>query len=176
MGGGRGKKARNFGPPTLRGSTMTHTRPRNKWIGQNWIGQNWFWPNLAKSGWPKRDWPKSVSSFKKGAAGGLSGITVEHLRPFIERPADSELLFSLGQESAEASTPASVVNVLRRGRITALQKPDGGVRGIVVSEVFRRLVARTIAQLTSAVEEATAPFQYALSTRAGCECVAQCRP
>ena len=104
---------------------------------------------------------------KKGAAGGLSGMTVEHLRPLLERPADAELLCSLGLELAEASTPASGVNVLRRGRITTLQKPDGGVR------VIRRLVARTFAQqLASAVEEATTPFQCALSTRAGCECVA----
>ena len=37
----------------------------------------------------------------------------------------------------------------------------------------RRLVARTIAQqLRPQVEAATAPFQYALSTRAGSECVA----
>ena len=37
----------------------------------------------------------------------------------------------------------------------------------------RRLVARTMAQkLSKAVERATAPFQYALSTRAGCECIA----
>ena len=55
---------------------------------------------------------------KKGAAGGLSGMTVEHLRPLLERPADAELLCSLGQELAEASTPSSVVDVLRRGRIT----------------------------------------------------------
>ena len=60
-----------------------------------------------------------------------------------------------------------------RGRLTALKKPDGGVRGIVVSDVLRRLVARTIAkQYAEAAEKATAPFQYALRTRAGCECVA----
>ena len=57
--------------------------------------------------------------------------------------------------------------------MTALQKPDGGVRGIVVGDVFRRLVARTLAQqFSSQVEGATHPFQYALSTRAGTECVA----
>ena len=56
--------------------------------------------------------------------------------------------------------------------MTALQKPSGGVRGIVVGDTFRRLVARTIAQQVSeAVEVATAPFQCALRTRAGCECV-----
>ena len=86
-------------------------------------------------------------------------MTCEHLRPLLERPSDSELLCNLAQELAEASTPIAVVDVLRRGRITALQKPDGGVRGITVSEVSRRLVARTIAQqLTPAVEEATHAF------------------
>ena len=38
---------------------------------------------------------------------------------------------------------------------------------------FRRLVARTIAQqINPAVGRATAPFQCALTTRAGVECVA----
>ena len=34
-------------------------------------------------------------------------MTVEHLQPFLERPVDSELLFSLDQELVEASTPAA---------------------------------------------------------------------
>ena len=55
--------------------------------------------------------------------------------------------------------------------MTALAKPDGGVRGIVAGDVIRRLVARTMAQqLGDAVEAATAPCQYALRTKAGCEC------
>ena len=42
----------------------------------------------------------------------------------------------------------------------------------MVGDVIRRLVARTAAQqVATNVEQATAPFQYALSTRAGCECV-----
>ena len=58
-------------------------------------------------------------------------------------------------------------------RMTALRKANGGVRGIVVGDVVRRLVARTMAhQLAPQVESATAPFQYALFTRAGSECVA----
>ena len=57
--------------------------------------------------------------------------------------------------------------------LTALQKPNGGVRGILAGDVFRRLVARTIAQqLGLAIERATSPFQHALSIRAGMECIA----
>ena len=53
--------------------------------------------------------------------------------------------------------------------MTALRKKYGGVRGIVAGEVIRRLTARTRAQLLGlVVEAATAPFQHALSTRAGC--------
>ena len=67
-------------------------------------------------------------------------------------------------------------HVIRVGQFTALSKPDGGVRGIVAGDVIRRLVARTMAQLQKAVEVATALFQYALSTKAGCECVGHALP
>ena len=68
--------------------------------------------------------------------------------------------------------PDEVIRMLRMGRMTALQKPRGGVRGIVAGDIVRRLVSRAMAkQLGEVFEQATAPFQYALSTRAGCECV-----
>ena len=42
-----------------------------------------------------------------------------------------------------------------------------------MGDMVRRLVSRTIAQqIGPAVEVATAPHQYAMSTRAGCECIA----
>ena len=47
------------------------------------------------------------------------------------------------------------------------------MRGIIVGDFVRRLVARTLAQqLGPAVESATALFQFALSTKAGSECIA----
>ena len=56
--------------------------------------------------------------------------------------------------------------------MTALPKKDGGVHGIVATEVIRRLVARTIAQqLDSEAAAATTPFKDALTTRTGSECV-----
>ena len=68
--------------------------------------------------------------------------------------------------------PDRIELVVRLGRITALQKPDGGVHGIVVSDFLVRAVARTIfQQVSKEVVEATAPFQHALKTKSGCECV-----
>ena len=66
-----------------------------------------------------------------------------------------------------------MLEIVRMGRMTALQKANGGVRGIVAGDMVRRLVTRTIAQqIRGPVEKATSPFQYALSTRAGIECIA----
>ena len=48
--------------------------------------------------------------------------------------------------------------------MAALRKKGGGVRGIVAGEVIAK-------QLGYAVKEATSPFQYALSTQSGRECV-----
>ena len=77
------------------------------------------------------------------------------------------------RELLEVNLPEAVINIIRMGRLTALSKPDGGVRGIVAGDVVRRLVARTMSQqLSPAVERATSPCQYAMTTRAGCECVA----
>eukprot|EP00973_Karenia_brevis_P040317 5570003-Karenia_brevis.AAC.1 len=56
--------------------------------------------------------------------------------------------------------------------MTGLQKPDGGVRGIATGTSLRRLVARTLArQFAEQIEKACAPYQFALSTRAGTDCV-----
>ena len=67
--------------------------------------------------------------------------------------------------------------MFRLGRLTALSKPDGGVRGIIAGDVVRRLVAKTTSQqLSPAVERATRPHQHAMTTKAGCECIAHALP
>ena len=114
---------------------------------------------------------KNVRSARRGAAAGPSGMTSEHLFPMLENDGDLQALTEFASMMAR-DVPPQAKEVLRLGRMSALQKPDGGVRGIVVGDTFRRVVARTIAQqVAEAAEEATAPFQYALRTRAGTECV-----
>ena len=117
------------------------------------------------------EFARNVRSAKRGAAGGPSGMTAEHLRLILESEGDTGALCRAAQDLAEV--PPDVQDLLRMGRLTALQKPGGGVRGIVCGDIVRRLVARTIAQhFSPAVQDATSPFQYALATKAGGECVA----
>ena len=96
-------------------------------------------------------------------------MTTERLRPLLHEGKSLEL-FSEVCSLAQAKVPQIVVDMVRSGRLTVLNKPDG-VRGIVVGDVIRRL--RTMEQqMAEIVERATAPHQYALSTIARCECVA----
>ena len=100
-------------------------------------------------------------------------MTSDHLFPLLESERDSVMFAEFAQSLAVADVPHQVLRILGLGRLIALKKPGGGVRGIVVGDVLRRLVGRTMAkQVTKEVEAATSPFQYALSTRSGCECVA----
>ena len=110
---------------------------------------------------------------RRGAAPGPSGCTAEHLKFLLDDEGTLELFPYAAERLAQARVPGCVVDGLRLGRMVALRKPNGKVRGIVAGDVFRRMVARTIAQqLAPVFTEACSPFQYASSTRAGTECVA----
>ena len=100
-------------------------------------------------------------------------MTADHLQPVLDTARDTSIFFQFATVLARGQAPAAAVEGVRMGRITALKKPNGGIRGIVVGDILRRLVARTMAkQMAARVEAATAPFQNALTTKAGCESVA----
>ena len=83
-----------------------------------------------------------------------------------------QLLFRAAEDFATADMPEPVRKAFMSATMTALQKPYGGVRGIATTTSFLRFVARTLArQFGKAVEAICAPFQFALSTRAGTDCV-----
>ena len=48
------------------------------------------------------------------------------------------MLWQMAEEFVRAEVPVEVVQGIRLGRMTALHKPSGGVRGIVVADTFRR--------------------------------------
>ena len=97
---------------------------------------------------------KTLRSAKKGSAGGP--------------PDDGGALeAALGKWGL----PEEVLPAVRLGRMTALQKPDGGVRGVMVGDVFRRLVGRTLAkQFAEQGQAATHPWHGMCCTRCGGVC------
>ena len=116
---------------------------------------------------------KNLKCARLGAAGGPSGMTAEHLKPLLDNFRDTELFCQVGEHLAQGKIPRDVLEIVRMGRMTALQKANGGVCGIVADDMVRRLVIETIAQqIRGPVERVTSPFQHALSTRAGTECIA----
>jgi len=83
-----------------------------------------------------------------------------------------EALTDAAEDMARADMPTEIAEAYMMARMTALLKPSGGVRGIAAGTALRRLVARTLArQFGHEVEAACAPYQFALSTRAGTDCV-----
>ena len=97
-------------------------------------------------------------------------MTSEHLRPLLQSEKDMTLFWQIAQDLARAAVPDVIVDSVRLGRITALQKPNGGVLGIIAGDTIRRLVARTMSQqLSKAVERSTSP---SLTTPSGGECIA----
>jgi len=77
-------------------------------------------------------------------------MTTEHLRPLLDDEETFDLLADAAEKLAQASIPSSIADALGLGRMVAIRKSSGKVRGIVSGDVFRRLVARTLAQQFSA--------------------------
>ena len=121
--------------------------------------------------------PASVAAALRDArrwgAAGLSGMRAEHLKLLLQDVTAPELLAHACTRLANAQVPADVVAGLAMSRLTALQKPGGGVRGIATGDCFRRLVSRALAKgWADTFDEATRPYQFALQARAGADALA----
>ena len=64
-------------------------------------------------------------------------MTSDHLFPVLENEVDSESLARVASMLAVGNVPVEIIEAIRLGRLTALSKPDGGVRGIVVGDILR---------------------------------------
>ena len=87
---------------------------------------------------------------RRGAAPGPSGLTADIARLLLDDADSSEAFCDVVLLLARARLPTSIASALGLGRLVALRKPAGGVRGRVVGDFLRRLVARTLAQHTAA--------------------------
>lgn len=116
----------------------------------------------------------NVRSAARGKSGGLSGMRNEHLKCLVFSPRleDSRALHYVAETLARAQIPEAIRKGIALGRMTALDKGSDKVRGIAAGDTFRRVVAKTLAQqFSQEFDDACSPFQFALSTRAGTDCV-----
>ena len=70
-------------------------------------------------------------------------MTAEHLKPLLDNFRDTELFCQVREYLAQGNIPRDVLEIVRLGRMTALQKANGGVRGTVASDMVRRWVTTT---------------------------------
>ena len=90
-------------------------------------------PREMREHWPAEDFTLDPDNFarnfrsaRKGAAPGPSGS--EHLRPLLSHPNDVLMLHRMGEQLARGQVPQVVIEAIRVGRMTTLEKLDGGVR------------------------------------------------
>ena len=77
----------------------------------------------------------------------------EHLKILLADVLSLELRASAATELTNADVPADNVTGLALARLTALCRPDGGLRGIATGDVFRRLVSRAFAKTIQNVNQ-----------------------
>jgi len=91
---------------------------------------------------------KSIRSFPKGSAGGLSGLRPQHLQDALTTGSGHEFLrqlTALCNFLLRGGTPDDVGAWLLGAKLAALRKPDSTLRPIAVGEVLRRLVGKAAA-------------------------------
>ena len=116
---------------------------------------------------------RALRSAGRGSAQDLAGMRYEHLRVLLDDDEAWEAFSGLAQDFARADVPAEVMSALRMGRLTALRKKEDEVRGIVAGSILRRLVCKALSsQFSDAFMARTAPYQFALQTRAGTDSLA----
>jgi hypothetical protein len=107
------------------------------------------------------------------ATPGPSGLTAETLRLVLDDEDCTRDFVLVASKLAAAEVPLPISQAIGLGRVVALQKPNGRVRGIIVGDLLRRVVSRSLAQhFAEPIHRACCPHQFALSTRAGTETIA----
>ena len=99
----------------------------------------------------KADVKWAISAFKKGASGGPDGLRPQHLLDMtghaLGEAADSlleSLVDLLNSVILPGKVPTQIRPTVYGANLTALKKPDGGVRPIAVGLTTRRLAAKIV--------------------------------
>lgn len=117
-----------------------------------------------------------ILSFPNGSAGGLDGLTPQHLKdlvnPFVGQSAETLVrnLTELVKIMLSGKVPDAITPILYGANLVALTKKDGGVRPIAVGSTLRRLVSKLCCrELHTKLTDKFQPRQLGFGVRGGCE-------
>ena len=121
----------------------------------------------------KLDWRKyacNLRSAPRGSAAGLAGDTNEHLKVLLDDEQATLLITEAAEHLSIADLPKEIADAIGLGSLTALLKENGSIR----ASLWRTHSAIDGRHIPAPWhKEACMPYQYALSTRAGTDCVAR---
>ena len=118
----------------------------------------------------------AIGSFRSGSAGGLDGLSPQHLKdltcPSAGEAGESLLkeLTALTNLMLSGKVDETVIDVLYGANLCALRKKDGGIRPIAVGTTYRRMAAKICCKFYSEdVSEKFQPLQLGYGSKGGCE-------
>ncbi|KAL0860637.1 hypothetical protein ABMA27_009987 [Loxostege sticticalis] len=118
----------------------------------------------------------AIMSFNNGSAGGLDGITPQHLKDLVVS-APSGLHASLLTSITRlvnlmlgGKVNSEVTSTLYGANLCALTKKDGSVRPIAIGSTFRRLASKICCRhILPSLESKFQPIQLGFGSKGGCE-------
>ncbi|XP_073948774.1 LOW QUALITY PROTEIN: uncharacterized protein [Choristoneura fumiferana] len=129
-------------------------------------------PNLIAT---TQDILGAVMSFPNGSAGGLDGLTPQHLKDLLCSGCgeSGEMLLkdltALVNIMLAGQVPDGIKDVLYGANLCALIKKDGGIRPIAVGSTLRRLAAKIACRSILLKYPELQPVQLGFGSKSGCE-------
>lgn len=119
---------------------------------------------------------RAVCSFPNGSAGGLDGLSPQHLKDLLGHSCGEagdgllkELTF-LVNLMLQGKVSQEVTSILYGANLCALIKRDGGIRPIAVGTTYRRLAAKCCCKAVSeTLRDYFQPVQLGFGSKCGCE-------
>ncbi|XP_026741618.1 uncharacterized protein LOC113503735 [Trichoplusia ni] len=125
----------------------------------------------------------ALSSFRSGSAGGLDGLSPQHLKDLTSSGAGESGEMLLRELTAlinlmlSGMVNESVIDVLYGANLCALRKRDGGIRPIAVGTTYRRMAAKICCKFYGEIiSKKFQPLQLGYGSKGGCEAAVHALP
>ncbi|CAK1600345.1 unnamed protein product [Parnassius mnemosyne] len=124
----------------------------------------------------EKDTVEAIMSFSNGSAGGIDGITPQHLKDLVSASAGNaggvllKDITKLCNFMLSGNVNPNFIPFLYGAKLCTFKKKDNGIRPIAVGSTFRRLTSKLACRyIISNLKTKFQPTQLDFGTRGGCE-------